>query len=328
MRPLFPATLALVVLATAGWSSCKGDSSGSGGGAATSSSSATPEAPEVKLPGVDTSPLTPRERKEWSGEVSSLLSPCAEVPVPISQCILDKRDCPSCLPAAKFVMKLVKAGLSGDDLEKRYKNKFDPAAVKDIPLDGSPVEGPANAPVTIVEFADFQCPACQATYPILEQLMQAYAGKIRLVYKLVALPMHARAEPAARAAIAAMWQNKFWEMHHRLFQSGTDDPAGGNVAFEDAALENDARSLGLDLAKFEKDIQSQPTTDRFDKDRKLFDDLKCDHTPTIFVNGRETDVGDLEDTLKSDLGDGGAATAPPAGNAGAAKDAGADAKGK
>src|SRR5262245_5303278 len=76
-----------------------------------------PDVPIIVLEGVDTSPLTPREKKEWSQYVGEFLSPCPNVPVPIAQCVKEKRDCTKCLPAAKHVLKGVKDGLTRDQVE-------------------------------------------------------------------------------------------------------------------------------------------------------------------------------------------------------------------
>ncbi len=96
---------------------------------------------------------------------------------------------------------------------------FDPT-VKQIDLGDSPVQGAANAKVTIVEFSDFQCPFCERAFPTINQLMNDYKGKIKLVYKHYPLTsIHPYAQPAALAAECAREQNKFWEFHDLLFQN-------------------------------------------------------------------------------------------------------------
>src|SRR5512140_2402934 len=107
----------------------------------------TPATPEVSIPEGDTSALTPREKKEWASYVSEFLSPCADVPVSIAQCVHEKRNCSRCVPAAKFVLKGVRDGQSRDQLEKSYHNRFDADRIKNVPIDGSPSKGPDSAPV-------------------------------------------------------------------------------------------------------------------------------------------------------------------------------------
>lgn len=95
---------------------------------------------------------------------------------------------------------------------------FIPEARK-IDLGNAPSVGPNDAPVTIVEFSDFECPFCQRAYPTVEQIMSEYKGKVRLVYKQLPLTnLHPHAQGAALASVCAQKQNKFWDYYHKLFQ--------------------------------------------------------------------------------------------------------------
>jgi protein-disulfide isomerase len=92
-------------------------------------------------------------------------------------------------------------------------------AKKDIVIGNAPSVGPKDAPVTIVEYSDFECPFCQRAYPTVEQVMKEYNGKVRLVYKQLPLTnLHPHAQGAALASVCAQKQNKFWEYYHKLFQ--------------------------------------------------------------------------------------------------------------
>ena len=156
---------ALLLLALAsGGSTCKGQST------TTDTATKDPQSAavaEVTLPGVDSSSLTPRERKEYSAYVTEFLAPCAEIPVSVAQCVTEKRACPRCMPAAKFVLKGVRDGMSREQIEAAYKNRFAADTVKNVAVDGSPSKGPEAAPVTLVEFADFECAHCGAFAPVL-----------------------------------------------------------------------------------------------------------------------------------------------------------------
>lgn len=253
-----------------------------------------PDPAVVSLEGVDTQPLTQREKKEWSQYVSEFLSPCPNVPVPIAQCVKEKRDCARCLPAAKHVLKGVKDGMSREQIEKSYKNRFDPATVKNVPIDGSPVKGPEGAPITMVEFADFQCPHCAEFAPMLDKLLEQRKGEIRFVYKLYVLGKFPQSETAARAAFAAGKQGKFWEMHHMIFQNQQ------RLSMPD--LDAMATQLGIDVSRMHADMQSQEASDRLAKDRKLGEDLKIEGTPTIYINGRQFDGHqDMNEWLNTEL---------------------------
>jgi predicted DsbA family dithiol-disulfide isomerase len=248
------------------------------GGAA---SDPTTSEQDVDLPGVDTHEFTPRERHEFSTYVKELPAPCPAVAVPIAQCVIEKRACPSCLQAAQTVAKAVREGMARDQVEGIYKERFDAASAKTISLEGSPSRGPETASVTLVEFADFECPFCQRIAPELDALWEKRQTAVRFVYKFMPLSMHPHGESSARAAIAAQAQGKFWEMHDQLFTHGDH--------LDDVDILKYAAAVGLDLDRFRADLQSPATKARLDADRKLGDALNVKGTPTIFINGREYD---------------------------------------
>ena len=286
-------------------STCHGQSSAGAGEAAKDTTTSSSASGDLSLPGVDTSMLTPREKREWSTHVGELMAPCSSVPVSIAQCIQEKRNCAKCLPAAKFVLRGVRDGLSPEQVEKAYHNRFDADRVKNVTIDGSPSKGPESAPITLVEFADFECPFCAMEAPVLEKVWQAHKDTVRFVYKYFPLSAHPHGEPAARAAIAAGNQGKFWEMHDTLFANRDH--------LEGADIDSYAKELGLDLAKFHADMQAQATTDRIDRDKKLGESVGVQGTPTIFINGRDFDPrSDLEEWINFELQSGGSAGAAPA----------------
>jgi predicted DsbA family dithiol-disulfide isomerase len=239
----------------------------------------TTSQPDVDLPGVDTHEFTPREKHELSSYVTQFPAPCPAVAVPIAQCVIEKRACPGCVVAAQTIAKAVREGMAREQVESLYKQRFDASSAKTISVEGSPSRGPDSAPVTVVEFADFECPFCQRIAPELDALWQKRQTSVRFVYKFMPLSMHPHGESAARAAIAAQAQGKFWEMHDKLFANGEH--------LDDAAILEYAKAIGLDLDRFRADLQSPATRARLDADRKLGDALNVKGTPTIFINGRE-----------------------------------------
>jgi len=145
------------------------------------------------------------------------------------------------------------------------------------------VRGAADAPVTLEEFGDFQCPPCGALSEPLNQLEGDYGTKMRFVFRQFPLANHANAKPAAYAAEAAGLQGRFWEMHDLLYReqanwSKTTDPA--------ELLSSYARIVGLNTAKFQKDINSEEVKERVAADQKRAVELGVHLTPTIFVNGK------------------------------------------
>jgi protein-disulfide isomerase len=240
------------------------------------------ESQDIELPGVDTRDLTPRERHEFTRFVRELESPCPSVAVPIAQCLQEKRDCRSCLPAAVSIAQAVRQGMATAQVEGMYKQRFDPTGAKAIPLEGSPSRGPESAPVTLVEFADFACPFCQRIAPQLDELWQKRQTSVHFVFKFMPLAVHPHAEEAARAAIAAQAQGTFWEMDRQLFANGDH--------LEAADLDAYARLIGLDVDRYDADRHSPETTARLEADRKLADAIGVKGTPTIFINGHEYDT--------------------------------------
>lgn len=236
----------------------------------------------VTLPGVDTSDLSPREQAQWSSHVSELLSPCKQTPVSVAKCVEEKRACDACVPAAEYLATQVRQGKTKAQVEILYKERLAPDAVIDIDLTGSPSKGSPDAPITIVEWADFECPACQGATPILNEVVKANKD-LRLVFKNYPLDMHENAESAARAALAADKQGKFWEMHQALFTS--------QMPLTATTIEKFAADLKLDLEKFKADQRSEEVADAVARDRKLGEEVKLQATPTIFINGRRFSYG-------------------------------------
>lgn len=153
-----------------------------------------------------------------------------------------------------------------------------PAAMP-VPLGDSPERGPSDAWVTIVEFSDFQCPACGAAAPTIVQLLSRYPADLRLVYKHFPLTMiHPNARPAAIAAECAREQGRFWEMHDRLFAN--------QRALTSDDLKAYASAIGLDIAKWESCLSNPGPAARVDADEALGEKLGVRATPTFVINGK------------------------------------------
>ena len=155
----------------------------------------------------------------------------------------------------------------------------DPARAYNLPVGNSPTKGPADAPVTIVEFSDYQCPFCSRTEPLVHEALAAYPQQARLVFKQFPLvSIHPQAMPAALAATAAGKQGKFWEMHEMLFAN--------QRALAPEQIREYARKLNLDLAKFDADLASAEVKAAVQEDMALAQRVGVRGTPTIFVNGK------------------------------------------
>jgi len=139
-----------------------------------------------------------------------------------------------------------------------------------------PELGPSDALVTIVEFADYECPMCAAAAAPLAEVLGEHEADVRLVFKHYPLPNHGRAIPAAWAAWAAHQQGRFWEVHSRLLA------AQGELGW----LGDQADALGLDWLRFSEDMTSEDAFSAVDADRFTGSRLGIAATPTFFVNGR------------------------------------------
>jgi protein-disulfide isomerase len=151
--------------------------------------------------------------------------------------------------------------------------------VYEVDLATAPAKGVDTAPVTIAEFAEFQCPFCENVNPTLQQIEERYKGRVRFVWKhLPLVSIHSHAMDASVAAEAARNQGKFWEYHDKLFanqkQLGPDD------------LRRYAQELGMDLARFDRDRQNPELKTKVLDDMAEATQLGVRSTPTFFINGR------------------------------------------
>jgi protein-disulfide isomerase len=150
--------------------------------------------------------------------------------------------------------------------------------VQKIEVGQAPSKGPANAPITIVAFSDFECPFCGRVLPTLKQVEEEYKGKVRIAFKHQPLPFHQNAKPAAAAAMAAHEQGKFWEMHDKLFAN--------QRALDRTSLDKYAEELGLNMAKFKAAMDSNKYSAQIEADSAEGMRVGANGTPTFFINGR------------------------------------------
>jgi protein-disulfide isomerase len=163
----------------------------------------------------------------------------------------------------------------------------DPERGYNLPVGASPTRGPQNAPVTIVEFSDYQCPFCARSEPLIKDALSVYPNQTRLVYKHFPLSaIHPQALPAAIAAAAAQKQGKFWEMHEKLFAN--------QRGLAPEQINEYAHQIGLDMKRFEADMQSDEVKATVQEDIQLGQRVGVRGTPTIFVNGKVLQNRSLE----------------------------------
>lgn len=173
-----------------------------------------------------------------------------------------------------------------------------PVDSQSLVRDSSHMTGKKDAKVTIVEFGDYECPACGAAYPITKQLLSNYQGNDNVNFVFRNFPLttiHPNAEIGAEAAEAAAEQGKFWEMHDLLYEKQTEwaestDPMSKFVGY--------AQQLGLDVNKFQQEVNDRKFSDIIKADEDDGNGLGVNATPTFYINGEKMDTYQY-DALKS-----------------------------
>jgi protein-disulfide isomerase len=160
----------------------------------------------------------------------------------------------------------------------------------EVALDNAPRRGPEDAPVLIVEFADYECPYCQRIHPELKKLQAEFAGKVAVAFKDFPLPMHPRAAKAAEAGRCAAEQGNFWDFHDLLFD--------GHQKLELAQLKEYARALKLDSARFDQCLDAGKQAASVQKDFAEGQRLGLTGTPSFFINGHFLSGAVKYDTLR------------------------------
>jgi protein-disulfide isomerase len=147
----------------------------------------------------------------------------------------------------------------------------------EVAADG-PSKGSASAPVTIVEFSDFECPFCGRAEETVKRVMKEYDGKVRLVYRDYPLPFHGKAQKASEAALCAGDQGKYWDMHAKLFAN--------NHSLDVPQLKQHAKELGLEQGKFDQCLDKGDKGQKVKDSKKAGDEVGVTGTPAFFINGR------------------------------------------
>lgn len=169
--------------------------------------------------------------------------------------------------------------------------------IMSLPLDQTDwTKGSKTPKVTFVEYSDFQCPACGAYYPILEDMFKEYKDRISFTYRHFPLPQHKNALPAAYAAEAAGKQGKFWEMADFLFKN---QDAWSESVTAQMIFEGYAQKLSLNVAQFKADMKSDTVKAKIERDQKSGQLSNIDHTPTFFINGKMASNPRSKEELKA-----------------------------
>lgn len=209
-----------------------------------------------------------------------------------------KKYLPFIIIAAVLLLALASGTLLFRSAQQPAAQQIPPTLTASVPTvpgaQPAHIKGPPNAPVMLEEFGDFQCPPCAALHSELKKIEAAYGTQVSLVFRHFPLiQLHKHALAAARASEAAARQGRFWEMHNQLYinQAKWSGAADVRPIFADYA-----RSLGLDVERFVRDMEDNETVTRVLADRRRGEALGVTGTPTMFLNNREIPY----DSLKSE----------------------------
>jgi protein-disulfide isomerase len=249
------------------------------------------------LPAVDLSNLSPAQKATALKLLRARDCSCG-CGMKVAECRVKDPNCAFSKGLASVMVAALRAGKSEKDAlaEAEASHFAHPPVPKlledpiEIPTAGAPETGPDDAPVTLVEFSDFQCPYCYLATPQIQLLLQAYPKQVRLFFKQFPLDMHSQAALAAAAAVAAQKQGKFWQMHDALFASHNDLRRATILAL--------ASAVGLDMKRFETDLDSVDVRKAVAHDQEDGSSVGVMATPTLFIDGQHYNGPIKLDNLK------------------------------
>jgi protein-disulfide isomerase len=252
----------------------------------------------TSLPAVDMSGLTPAQQTKALKALRNQDCSCG-CSMKVAECRVKDPNCSFSKGLASVTVGAIKKGKTeAGAIAEAKASKFAHApegklleTAVNIPTANSPVTGPPNAPVTLVEFSDFQCPFCYKAVAQLNDILKAYPTQVKLIFKQFPLvDSHPEAAISASAALAAQQQGKFWQMHDLMFANH------GKLSRQ--AIMQWAASLGLDMKRFAADLDSPGIKVALQRDMEDGNKAGVDATPTIFIDGQKYNGALALDAIK------------------------------
>jgi protein-disulfide isomerase len=162
-------------------------------------------------------------------------------------------------------------------------------------------QGNLDSKVILIEYGDYQCPPCANAYPTVKSLIEKYSDKVLFVFRNFPIPsLHPNARAAAADAEAAGLQNKYWEMHDKLYENQSAW-SSASTSERTTIFTNYASQIGLDIDKFTKDVSLDSIVAKIDFDVAVGQSVKVEGTPTFKLNGENVNLNDLDTTIQSKL---------------------------
>jgi len=232
------------------------------------------------LPGFPIDALSPPAAKQLFAFAQDDFCYCG-CPHTVEACLKAHSTCPHAKRMLMLAATYAASGAKSAEIVKSlndYYASFAQDKRNTFQLDPGMCMGPPTAPVTLVEFSDFECPYCARARPIVEKLVAEGKGAVRLCFKPFPLSMHAHSHQAAEAVLYAEAHGKFWQMHDLLFEN--------QKSLEDPDLKKYAEQLGLDGDALLKAVHGESYALQIDASRAAGDKAGVEGTPAIFINGR------------------------------------------
>ena len=258
------------------------------------------------VPGVDLTGLPPAKTNSALRLLRNHDCTCG-CDMKVAQCRVEDPQCAYSKGLAAAIVEALKAGKSESDAvlaanASRWGTSPAPPKLLEapvaIPVAGSPVTGAGDAPITLVEFSDFQCPYCSKAVQETKEVLKRFPKDVKLVFKQFPLDTHSEAEFGAEVALAAQAQGKFWEMHDLLYAGFPD--------ISRARIDSYAKQLKLDMNRFHADVESHKYRARVQSEEKEGEDAGVGGTPTFFFNGKKFngtfEVAAVVPLIKKELG--------------------------
>ena len=253
----------------------------------TAAAPAKPAASGAEVGGMDVKSMTPSEVETLKRLLEKFPSACGK-PHSLLKSLQTDPKCALSGVAGRFLHKMISDGFLESEAEEKYNARFLNNKPYDIDTSGAAVRGDPKAPITIVEFSDFECPHCRMAEPWLKQIISENPD-VKLVFMNFPISSHPNAAQAAAATVAAGKQNKFWAYHDKVFEN--------QDKLRTADLLKYAAELNLNIEQFKADIITAKP--RVDRERKIGEKLELQGTPSFFINGRRANGITSVDALRS-----------------------------
>jgi len=244
----------------------------------------------LNVPGMDFSSLSSGARRELAAVFTDEFCYCG-CPHTLGACLKEHKSCKHARRMANVAAQDAQAGTPGVEiiqrLGKHYQGFRD--VRRPLKVDDRMCKGARDARVTLVEFADFECPYCGLVRPVLADLAKKRGDKVRVCFMPYPLPIHPNGVPAAVASLVARDKGKFWEMHDQLFAN--------QLALSVPAIKEIAAQLGIPAAELQKALDGGKYVAEVNAFKETGKGAGVESTPTIFLNGRKYELGMTVDQL-------------------------------